>query len=79
MELSTATIVGVEMRKWTEHLPTKEGWYFWRNRLKDVSYLYMAIYVFPVNEEEGLGPEYFESGTMIDMPKGGMWSSRIGT
>ena len=79
MELSTATIVGVEMRKWTEELPTKEGWYFWRSKRWSDPWLYQAIYVFPVDEKKNLGPEYFESGALIDKPKGGLWSNRIRT
>ena len=63
-------------RKWTEAVPTKEGWYFWRIKREFDQWRYTAIFVMDDDPVEG-GKSYWESGTEVNIPKGGVWSTKI--
>lgn len=64
-------------RLWSDDtVPTKEGWYFWKDRIESDPWRYIAVFVMEDDPNKG-ETSYWDSGVCINTPKGGAWSSRV--
>lgn len=65
---------------WTQNKPTQSGWYFWRATTRQADPLcWEAIYLLQDPDFRDGPLEPWESGVVIEWPRGGWWAGPLPT